>query len=432
MKSRKAPMRALVTGLLMSAAISAPALAAPTLEEVMAAPDDVALNLAFARAEADAGDLLSAAGALERVLLAQPNAHQARLFYAAVLYRLGDYQGSRQQLAQLDNVELTPLQRAEKERYKRSIEKRQSRFEVTGQLTAGVAWEEDAIGPLLNQFDFDFFPPLEEEATFQVYSGRVGFQYKLAPEGEYAIYGSASAYHKSDLSDLDIDFERAELRLGVQHVGRKKAWQAGVVGRRYWVIDEEHLTELGAQGWISKRLNMATTVHLAGEAVSQEFEGEPFFFAFLGGGRDGSRTDVNLGVTHRYSSRSTINGTIGYEWKEAQRKPFDYDAPYVRVGYERLLGRGAYLDLTGALRNVKYEEEDVLLFGERREEVRSRVRLAVGAPFSAFAPQGATGDIRENIKVEAAVSHDKRDTEFPLVDYESWGGELRFIWRFGR
>ena len=110
----------------------------------MAAPDDLALNLAFARSEANAGELLSAAGALERILLAQPNAHQARLFYAAVLYRLGDYQGARQQLNQLDNVELTPLQRAEKERYERSIAKRLARFEFTGQVAAGLAWQEDA------------------------------------------------------------------------------------------------------------------------------------------------------------------------------------------------------------------------------------------------------------------------------------------------
>ena len=60
MKSRRAPLKALLTGLLLSAAIGTPALAAPSLDEVMAAPDDLALNLAFARSEANAGELLSA------------------------------------------------------------------------------------------------------------------------------------------------------------------------------------------------------------------------------------------------------------------------------------------------------------------------------------------------------------------------------------
>ena len=57
---------------------------------------------------------------------------------------------------------------------------------------------------------------------------------------------------------------------------------------------------------------------------------------------------------------------------------------------------------------------------------------ALGAPLSAFAPQGATGDIREDIKIEGAVSHTGREAEPPLADWSGWGAELRLIWRFGR
>lgn len=430
MKSRKAPLSVLLTGLLLSAAISAPALAAPTLDEVMAAPDDLALNLAYARSEANAGELLSAAGALERILLAQPNAHQARLFYAAVLYRLGDYQGARQQLAQLDNVELTPLQRAEKERYRRSIERRESRFELTGQLAAGVMWEEDALGALSLQYDF--FEPVEEEGLSEVFSARLEGQYKLRPEGELAIYGSAGAFHKDSISGPETEFQRGELRLGLMHVGRMSAWRAGVLGRRYWVLGDGYMSEVGAQASANKRLTTSTTLHGSAEWVEQNFENEPDFFDFIGGGRDGSRADVAVGVTQRFSSRSTLTAAAGYEWKESEREALSYKAPHVDVGFEQLLGRGAYLDLSGSVRWVEYNEPDVLLFGETRDDLRSYVRAALGAPLSAFDPAGATGDIRENIKIEAAVSHTDRNSGPPLADYSSIAAELRVIWRFGR
>ncbi len=438
MKSKKAPLTALAAGLLMSAAVCAPALAAPTIDDVLAAPDDLALNLAFAKAEANDGDLLSAAGALERILLVQPNAHQARLFYAAVLYRLGDYQGARQQLRQLDSVELTPLQRAEKARYEKSIQKRLARFEYTGQVAAGVAWQDDAFGALNTAHEFFGPTPPEEEGTAAVYSARVDALYKLRPEGEYALYGSLAGYFQEQIDGPESEYQRGELRGGVKYVGRKKSWSAGVVARKVRLFQEDYLTEVGAQGAFNKRITMATTLHLAGEAVSQEFDNEPPFLAFFGGFRDGSRSEVSVGATHRFSSRSILSGAVGYEWKEAQRNPWSYEAPSLRVSYDQLFGRGVYASLAGQVRNVKFDKEDPFLFDfvnfepVRREDMRSNARLALGAPISAFAPQGATGDIREDIKVEGAVNYTSRETESPLADWEGWGAELRLIWRFGR
>ena len=104
------------SGLLLSVALVFGAVAAgPVMaqdfEAVLATPDDPDLNLAYARAAADIGDLNGAAAALERVLIADPNRHGARLFYAVLLFRLDDLQGAREQLDLLDPVTLTPLQR---------------------------------------------------------------------------------------------------------------------------------------------------------------------------------------------------------------------------------------------------------------------------------------------------------------------------------
>jgi hypothetical protein len=68
---------------------------AQDFDAVMAAPDDVELNIAYARAEASQGNLSAAASAMERVLILEPNRHADRLFYAVLLFRLGDYDGAR-------------------------------------------------------------------------------------------------------------------------------------------------------------------------------------------------------------------------------------------------------------------------------------------------------------------------------------------------
>src|SRR5579864_589440 len=126
---------ALCCSALLAPDASTPALAdsPPTsFDQVLAAPDDPEINLSFARQEADDGHLLNAAAALERILLAHPNAHGVRLFYAVVLYRLNDLQGAKRQLKLLDDVRLTPLQTAERNKYERLVEAGQSRTSVHG------------------------------------------------------------------------------------------------------------------------------------------------------------------------------------------------------------------------------------------------------------------------------------------------------------
>src|SRR5215510_14977855 len=113
--------------------------ASPSFDQVLTAPDDPQINLSYARQEANDGHLLNAAAALERILLAHPNAHGVRLFYAVVLYRLNDLQGAKRQLQLLEGVRLTPLQAAERDKYKRLVEAGQSSTSLHGKIFGGAA-----------------------------------------------------------------------------------------------------------------------------------------------------------------------------------------------------------------------------------------------------------------------------------------------------
>ena len=97
------------------------AAADPSFEQVLAAPDDVNLNFEYARAEARAGNLLNAAGALERILDQRPESSEARLFYVGVLLQLDDIQSSRGQLKLLKDADLTQLQRRQADEYSRRV-----------------------------------------------------------------------------------------------------------------------------------------------------------------------------------------------------------------------------------------------------------------------------------------------------------------------
>src|ERR1700733_13066917 len=111
----------------------------PSFDQVMQAPDDVDLNIAYAKSMADSGHLLSAAAALERVLMLKPNAASVRLLYAVVLYRLHDPPRATRQLAMASRG---------------GADSGRKDTKVHGQLAAGIAYDSDALGALLTEFVF--------------------------------------------------------------------------------------------------------------------------------------------------------------------------------------------------------------------------------------------------------------------------------------
>lgn len=410
--------------------------AAQDFEAVMAAPDDPALNFEFARRSVEAGDLNSAAGALERVLMADPNRHGARLLYAVVLYRLDDLQGARDQLNLLDPVTLTPLQRAEAARYRARIERGQSTTRIGGSLSAGLTYEEDAAGALTTQFDSVFAPPVSEEGAAAVFSARLTATHDLAGAAGYAVFGSVGAYDRTTFDDIDGDVRRGDIEAGFSYQGRLNSWSVSAVARALDLLDDPYLREVGVKGQARWRTSNATTVSLTGEAVSQSFD-EPAVDALaliIGGDRDGWRYDLNLGVSHRLSARSTVGVSVGWQDKQADYEPFGYSGPGLQARYDTGDRNGRYLAVSGGVQWLDYDAPDPFFIGfgaPTREDVRSWARFAVGAPISAFTAAGATGDWRQDVGVEGALTYGARNSEAPLADYDSWGAELRLTWRFG-
>lgn len=429
-------------GLMISAiaglsAATVEAAAAQDFDAVYAAPDDPAANLEFARRAADAGDLNGAAGALERVLIADPNRHSARLLYAVILFRLDDLQGARDQLDLLEPVTLTPLQRAEATRYRARIERSRSSTRFSGSLSAGLTWEEDAAGALTTQFDSVLAPPASEEGGAAVIAARFTVAHDLDKAAGYSVFGAVGGYDRTTFDNIDGDVRRGDLEAGLSYSGRLNSWNISAVARTLDLLDDPYLREVGLKAQARWRTSNATTFSLSGEAVSQSFDEAAVDAQALATGgedRDGWRYDINFGVSHRLSARSSVGVSVGWQDKQADYEPFGYSGPGVQARYEAGARRGEYVALSGGMQWLDYDAPDPVFIGlatPAREDVRGWARLAVGAPISAFTEAGATGDWRQDVGVEAALTYGSRDSLAPLADYESWGTDLRLTWRFG-
>ena len=95
-------------GLSLAPMQAATAQVPPATEALVRATAQPATGLALARRQIAAGDLTLAMATLERVILAQPEAGEARLLHAGLLCRLDDRQGSLVELDVLRGRDFPP------------------------------------------------------------------------------------------------------------------------------------------------------------------------------------------------------------------------------------------------------------------------------------------------------------------------------------
>lgn len=405
----------------------------PTFDDVLAAPDDLQLNLDYALAEAAAGNLLSASTTLERLLLIRPDWHSARLLYAIMLYRLGDLRGAEVQLKQLDAAPLSGAQAAEVRRYHRLTARGPQTGEFSGQIAAGLSYEGDAYGALFTQFDVPVGAK-SQAGTSGALSGRLDGSVKVGAGGRLSAYGSLVGYNKSSLSGPNDELQFVEGRTGLFNGGRNGTWRVGGVLRHYRLFGEPYLNEYGLQADASARLSPLTSLTGSAEAVRQNYD-EPLVDArraALGGTHDGWRYDLNVGLSYRTSPRSVVAASVGYETKTAGYDPFAYVAPHVQASYSLQLPRRSYFSLSGQVRWVDYDGRDpVFLSNIARKDTRMGLRAEAGAPLSAFTAAGSTGDVRDEVQIQGAVTYNRRNSVYPVADYDSLGGHVLLVWRFG-
>lgn len=407
----------LVAGLAASPAFAA----APDVafDAVYAASDDASLNLAYAQSRAKAGDLIAAAAALERLLLIEPNAHAVRLFYAQLLYRLDDDQAALRELDHLKNVTLSTVARAQMRQLRLRITHRDAPVRLNGLISAGLGFDSDAGNALVSGLDFAGTLPSASGATWTS-RGQINGAVRVGEATD--LVGSIGWRSQSDISGPDQGFVQGEATIGVRFDGETSG-RVQALARTISLLGAHYLTEYGVRGEGRVRLNPRTALIGNISVVQQKFtEPTGVFLPPPGQSRNGNRVEMDIGITQQISSGQILTLGVGYGAKASEYAPLGYQGVYGYAAYSAQLGGGAYLALRADVRRLAYREVDPFT-GLARAETRSSARAAIGAPLRW---------ITDALVIEAALSTRNRTGDTPYLGYDSVGGELRLIYRFGR
>ena len=112
-----------------------------TYQDILKDPDNVDLNIRYAKDQIARDEYQEAAATLERILLINPNLADVRMLYAAVLYRSSNWEGAQKEIGILRGMELTSKIKAEADYYERAIKLKKKRTHFS--LRESVGWGYD-------------------------------------------------------------------------------------------------------------------------------------------------------------------------------------------------------------------------------------------------------------------------------------------------
>jgi len=123
-------------------AMNDPSCPAVTFADVLANPDDTALNVCYARAQIAGGEVRGAVATLERVLLIAPEAINVRLLYAIVLFRLDNVDEAEREFLEVQGYDDLPADvRREIDSFLEQIALRRQATRHTASVTFGTYYD---------------------------------------------------------------------------------------------------------------------------------------------------------------------------------------------------------------------------------------------------------------------------------------------------
>ena len=355
--------------------------------DVLAAPDDVSLAFRWALTQMGDGNLPGAAGTLERILLIQPELERVRLFYAIVLYRLGNLEDADREFAKLSEKAPQAVSRREIASYRTRIENARRRTRYFASFTAGTQHDTNRnSAPISDQVkigDVRFALTSSNDAAsdgsfFSL--GEVGFEHELPGQEDETLVG-AFGYFQSEQSELsDFHVQAAQLRLGRRTRRERTVVDARLVSNLVDLARHPYLRDVGVELDIERpiapRLSLrgGASLHLEDyDGISQSPSADE---------RSGFRTKLDATLAWTLGARQRVSFDAGLEHKSAEQGYHAFDGWDASVSHLWILEGGEFLLTEAELEFEKYRDRQDLVSQTRRRDFRSQLRATFGIPLA--------------------------------------------------
>lgn len=407
-----------------------------TYEQILQQPDNLELVFTYAQQQTQQGNLQIAAGALERLLLLEPDWDGVRLYYAIVLYRLDDMDGALRELEILETRDLSPAQMREVRRYKDLADHNSADTRISAIISAGLRY--DTNRNLASDRDLGFGGPVgpiplitpKRSDGAVIGDARLRIEQDLgSPEGHY-VFAYGRGYLNKQFKVTIQDFLIGEVRAGgTFFFDRLQVTPYGKVeGLR---IDDNHrLTEAGGGLGLAYGASPALTLRGGVEIVSQDYNATSR--TPLSTLRDGELYSPWAGFSYRIDRNNTFSADVTYHVKNAKTQYYSFDEIDARIANLTLLGQGQYLLSEVHLWDFKADAPDPAYSATvTRKDFRFKGRLAYGVPIGTVAKWlgGTAPEGLDDMNVQVSGAYFYQNSNVPNFDLDNFTADIVFTKR---
>ncbi len=352
-----------------------------TYGDVLANPDDVQLNLDYARTQIDAGNLKGGSATLQRVLLLRPDAAEVRTLYGIVLYRLGDLAGAESALAAALDQGLSGRAAQQAQSYLERVRTAQQTTTAELTVTLGAVYDSNRNaapdGGIRLFRDIPVSAPQTQDdiAAIAVLQGAIA--HDLGLQRKHALVANATVYAQEQRAENEYDLEVVAADGGISLDFGRLTLVPALRGSAFRLDDARYLAAVGGQLGATYRLRPDLRIGLDTFGQVEAFSDTEA--APTAGERSGLRAGGRI-----YAGWNTtdVGIEVGFDLtRKAAREPYE---AYLGLGPDIeatvLLGGGQFVlgELDYEVR--RYDENDAFVSSEPREENTVRVGLTYGVP----------------------------------------------------
>lgn len=381
-----------------------------TFEDVLADPDNIEINILYARTQILKGRLDRAQAAIERILLQRPDLHYVRMLYGVVLYRLGNFVEAQGVFNKILSSDISVENKLQAKKYMDDIEAKNKRTKFIFSTAMGIHYDsnKNAAPESGSVLLLDTIIPnsvTKKDDTGTLLSATLEARHDLGLQRAHELYGKINITTDQQAAQDDLDLIVGRIDVGGLIISDIGEFDVSVNHNRINMSQNFYLMENGIKLRWDALGGKKYRPYIEQKAQNQIYATTHNSSASE---KNGWNMETRVGTKITFSPISLLDIYAMAGRKNAKEGYNTFNKKGAGVAYTRLFDRGRFLIFQGSRQINQYSDNDAFVSSITRRDTKTSLRMTGGMALASILPQDMPlqqlNDVQITGTVERSIS----------------------------